>query len=312
MKTTSLRYTVTKLVDNGNTKLKVSIRLDDECKNGHQDFSITADGREKNLNNGRFYDSFGGCCHDIILKHFPEFKIFIDLHLCDYDGAPMYAVENGFYHLIQGFDNLKGKTQKEYFCDYYRVYPAQYDELIKSENKIHFAILLKNLGILEQWKKESKKAIKALENLTGNQFVNDSKKSQFKRPTDQQIHDFNQKVKEGYYLPEQTANRAEKAKNDAKKAMIDKIKKEAKKVIDKAQTELKVKLWLISKDISLENVIYYNHSNIIKFNWLDYAKKMSEHDFNTFVDGLKQSDFEHLPNNIEFELDKVRRYSSRV
>ena len=35
----SLIYKETKIVENGNTKITVTIRLDDECKNGHQDFS---------------------------------------------------------------------------------------------------------------------------------------------------------------------------------------------------------------------------------------------------------------------------------
>lgn len=56
-------------------------------------FSITADGYE----NGR--ESFGGCCHETILQHRPDYADLVALHLSDIDGAPMYALENGFYHL---------------------------------------------------------------------------------------------------------------------------------------------------------------------------------------------------------------------
>jgi hypothetical protein len=35
-----------------------------------------------------------GCCHDEVLKHFPQFKQFIKLIY--QIGVPMYAVENGF------------------------------------------------------------------------------------------------------------------------------------------------------------------------------------------------------------------------
>lgn len=55
-------------------------------------FTLTASGYE----NG---SGFGGCCHDIILKYFPQFSDLAALHLSDIDGAPMYALENGFYHL---------------------------------------------------------------------------------------------------------------------------------------------------------------------------------------------------------------------
>lgn len=53
---------------------------------GH--FSVTA----------HTYDS-AGCQHELILKHFPELKSLIALHLSDKDGIPLHAVENGFYWL---------------------------------------------------------------------------------------------------------------------------------------------------------------------------------------------------------------------
>ena len=47
----------------------ISIRLNDECKNGHEDFSITADfwklERPKTDKNW----IMGGCCHEEILKN---------------------------------------------------------------------------------------------------------------------------------------------------------------------------------------------------------------------------------------------------
>jgi len=47
-------------------RLEVKIALNDDCNNGHADFSITASGYE--YDRGRWRDSFGGCCHDEILK----------------------------------------------------------------------------------------------------------------------------------------------------------------------------------------------------------------------------------------------------
>ena len=72
-------------------KITVELRFDDECKNGHESFAITADIRE----NGREY--MGGCCHDEIAKHFPELAHLVKWHLMSTDG-PMHYVENTMYH----------------------------------------------------------------------------------------------------------------------------------------------------------------------------------------------------------------------
>lgn len=120
METKNLSYNVTKFyVENGITyKMNVRISLDDYGKNGICDWSITADIYEKRRN-GRFVWYASGCCHDEILKYFPEFKTFIDLHLCNHYGQPMYPVENGFYHLK---NSDKGKTM-----DYLRITETKYN-----------------------------------------------------------------------------------------------------------------------------------------------------------------------------------------
>lgn len=41
----------------------------------------------------------GGCMHDEILTHFPQFADLAALHLSDIDGVPMHAEANGWYWL---------------------------------------------------------------------------------------------------------------------------------------------------------------------------------------------------------------------
>src|SRR5690606_4043709 len=129
----------------GNT-LDISIRLNDECKNGHQDFAITADGYKKGLPKTERNYLYGGCCHEEILKAKPEFKIFIDLHLCDYAGVPMHPSANGHYHMKEGFNKTKPNTPefKAEYCEYYRITEVQFDILKTAENQIQFALYLES------------------------------------------------------------------------------------------------------------------------------------------------------------------------
>ena len=159
-----LRYGATKIyVDNGETlRMQVKIQLDDECKNGVYSWSVTADIYIKKRS-GSYYYFKGGCCHEEILKRFPQFKMFVDLHLSNHYGAPMYPVENGFYHITN--------SSKETAINYLRITETEYNLLYQAEDKQYFKYLLYTLGIVERWKRESNEAIKKLEELTGQMNV---------------------------------------------------------------------------------------------------------------------------------------------
>ena len=75
-------------------QIAVDVRFDDECNNGHESFSMTADITE----NRRFYMS--GCCHDEIAKHFPSLAKLVKWHLSSTDG-PMHYIANTLYHAVE-------------------------------------------------------------------------------------------------------------------------------------------------------------------------------------------------------------------
>tara|TARA_R110002020_G_scaffold168531_1_gene357375 strand:+ start:54 stop:518 length:465 start_codon:yes stop_codon:yes gene_type:complete len=75
-------------------RIRVELRYDDDCGNGHNSFGITADIVEKV--NGRWRESMGGCCHDEIVEVFPEFADLIKWHLCSSDG-PLHYIANTTY-----------------------------------------------------------------------------------------------------------------------------------------------------------------------------------------------------------------------
>lgn len=80
-------------------RITADVRYDDQCKNGHNTFSVTGTIDEKR-GNGRWVDYAGGCIHEEIAKHFPKLAPFIKWHLCNADG-PMYYVDNTLYHAKQ-------------------------------------------------------------------------------------------------------------------------------------------------------------------------------------------------------------------
>lgn len=322
MKTNSLRFSTTVMSKGGNEKTVIKIRLDDECKNGHQDFAMTCDIYEK-AGNGRWMDVGGGCAHEHISKVTKgKYDEFAALHLADWQGIPMYAVENGHYHMTNTFNDTS-RPHEDVFCEEYRVTPEQYEILKKAENKIEYAILLKDLGILDQWKVQADAAIKRLEELTGDEFLMDSVKSQYNAPTQEQIDDFIQKKESGYYTDEQKKIRAEEKRQTDKQKKIDSIKEHAAKKIKEHTDDRDVALWILNRldklhtkplnkgrfniDFSFDNFIFYNHTVRIKFNWRDYGKQveMTEREFKMFCDSINQADFEFLPANISFECGKV-------
>ena len=141
----------------------ISIRLNDECKNGHEDFAITADfwKLESPRTDGNWI--MGGCCHEEILKFRPDLKIFVDLHLNDFRGYPMYFIENGFYHL----ENMP----KDKFMKYAKVDETGYELLKKASNKDEYGYLLLNkLENHKIWEDLAKKGIAKLQELTGKVF----------------------------------------------------------------------------------------------------------------------------------------------
>lgn len=250
----------------------ITIRLDDECGNGHQDFVITANIYEKGKPTSDRNLICGGCCHEEIVAARPDLKIFVDLHLADWEGVPMYAVENGFYHLTNGFNNTPatGDTFRAEFCEYYRITPEQFDTLRKCGNQIQYALKIQELGILNQWKAQADYAIKVLEEMTGEKFVNTSVKSNFHAPTQEQIDAENEKTASGYYTAEAKQARAEAAFQ----AKLDRIDAAAKAKCEEILNEAAIKKQVLSiaGEVAFKNCIVYSYNKTLEFNWLKYEK----------------------------------------
>ncbi|SDJ26023.1 hypothetical protein SAMN05428983_0868 [Agrobacterium fabrum] len=92
-------------------RMRVKIRFDDECRNGHNTFSITCDIDEWRA--GAWREFGGGAAHDEIAKVFPKLAPLIKWHLTSSDG-PMHYIANTIYHASDRDYNglLKGERRQ--------------------------------------------------------------------------------------------------------------------------------------------------------------------------------------------------------
>lgn len=71
------------------------------------------------------------------------------------------------------------------------------------------------------------------------------------------------------------------------------------KKIRQAEAEKKIMLCVFDYGLSTDNVIYYSHTNTLSFNWNGYGEKITQEEFDDFVNKVDRS---QLPEGIKFEL----------
>lgn len=293
MKTNTLKYTVVKSSREKGITYKVitTIKLHDECKNGTCSWSITGILQQKK-GNGRFYDIGHGCIHEEILKASPKLKMFVDLHLCDWRGTPLYPVETGYYFL------QKDKKQAK---EYLRVTDEELEFLAKCEDKDYFKYQLFALGIVERWQEESRKAIQTLEELTGDVWVNPYKESEERHRlvlSDEEREEIEGKILSGYYTESAIQERQEAKRIAEIEKRKNEVIKTFEKRINKATKEKDVKLAILGAGLLSDNYIYYVEDNNVVFNYYSYHDKVTEEEYNNM---LKNIDYSLLPEGIKFE-----------
>ena len=275
-------------------RITVTISLDDDCHNNMCDWSITADIRWKN-EYGIYKEYMGGCCHDEIAKHCPDLAKFIPLHCCNHYGAPMYPVENGMYHIKN--------SDKSVAIEYSRISDKEYSKLSEAvDDKMYFKYLLFNLGIVDRWERESYELLVELEDLCGKKWVNPYKPEEERFTltlTDEERLLIEERIEAGYYSIENIEKRREETHNAKMMKERAKICELYDKQIRKAEVGKKIILCVFDHGLSVDNVIYYNHTNTLVFNWCDHIEKITKEKFDDFVNNVDRS---RLPEGIKFEL----------
>ncbi len=168
-------------IQNETVNCRIEIRLNDECRNGHEDFSITANfWTPQKARIGKNWE-MGGCCHDEILALRPDLKPFVDLHLSDWEGRPMHGFANGFYFLQQG--------NYESVISTLRLVDGELGKLKEAADAKHFAYICQKMKLPERWKKEAVRATALLEKLSGDvyKFQSTAKRPMFELLTEAEL-----------------------------------------------------------------------------------------------------------------------------
>jgi hypothetical protein len=226
------------------------------------------------------------------LKVFPEFQPFVDLHLCDAKGAPMYPEANGFYF-------LEHKNKQDVAKEYLRITEPEYKRIkATASDKLCLKYLLYDMGIVARWEREAKAAIKWLEELTGKTFVDNSRRYQLSPLTSEEAGLIERRMSEGYYQPEAIESR----RLETVQKKINDLREDAAKDIRKIETALTVKTQVLEAGMPINDFIYYDHTNTGEFNWhTGYMpdEKVTPEEFKAF---LAEVDYSKLPEGIKFIL----------
>lgn len=278
-------------------KIVVNVSLDDDCKNMHSDFSITCNIYTVKKN-GRMEEYAGGCCHDEICKHFPELKKFIHLHLCDHSGIPMYPVENGIYHIEHSLPTVA--------MEYLRITESEFISLSKyAEERELFKFLLFDMGIVARWKKEADEFIAFLEEKCNCEWSNpySPNDERFRLTiTDDEINSIRKKIRDGEFSESSIEERRRQELEAELYSERAKLENDYEQSVNKAKIERDVLLSVLDSGLPIKNVIFYNHTKQLHFNWKEYEKMISMEDFEKF----KKENSGKL-NGVTFHIDHFNK-----
>jgi hypothetical protein len=260
----------------GNYIFIYSIKLNDDCNNGHLTFSFTGEIKVKK-GNRRYYDFISGAIGDIITYFKPELSIFEKLHTCNHLGQPMY-IDNIRYHINEG------KTDRE-ISEMYNISDMKAIEILRnaSDNKDLFYYLVFRLGVAENWENLASEAIQEIEKRNGGKLKIEGKDRVYKQLPKEDCEALENLYQLGYASDAQKELRDKARKEDQKQKELKEIEDERNKAIAKAQKEYEVKKAVVSFGISWINVIFYDHSNKLCFNYSDCYKKIPSDLINEFI-----------------------------
>lgn len=295
MKKNELKYKETKKIGE-NTFIDVEIGLRYIKENGYSYFYAVGDVYELKRERKEIISS--GCIHEEILKYFPEFKIFVQLHGNYSYGMPIHMLSN----LKFAIDNNKIDA----ICRSLDISDVMAKELICWGEEINYLnYFLEENGIISHLRSKANKAIKLLEELTGDGFDNPDVLGIYDYiPLDNGTREKIKKMHEnGYFTMDNVIKRRDEKIKDLNLKFLEKEKMKLEKEKREIDNEIKVLEYLFDEGISLNNHAYLRSVNVLAINVFKYRENaMSEEDYKRFLDNV---DYSKLPTGIEFEFNKI-------
>jgi len=295
MKKNELKYTETKQIGK-NTFIDVEIGLRYIENNGYSYFYAT--GEKYNLDRGIKNVFEADSIHEEILKYFPEFKIFVQLHGNSSYGMPVHMLSN----IKFAIDNNEIDT----ICCYLGISDVMAKELICWGEEIDYIkYFLEENDIICHLRSKANKAIKMLEELTGNEFENPDVLGLY--DYDPLNNDTKEKIKKmhenGYFTMDNVIKRRDEKIKELNLKFLEKEKMKLEKEKREIDNEIKVLEYLCDEGISLINHAYLRSVNVLAINLYETrGNAMSEEDYKRFLDNV---DYSKLPTGIEFEFNKI-------
>lgn len=295
MKKNELKYKETKKIGE-NTFIDVEIGLRYIKENGCSYFYAVGDVYE--LKRARKKIISSGCIHEEILKYFPEFKVFVQLHGNYSYGMPMYMLSN----IKFAIDNNKIDA----ICRYLGISDVMAKELICWGEEIDYLkYFLEENDIIYHLRSKADKAIKMLEELTNEEFENpDVLEIYDYMPLDNDTKEKIKKMNEnGYFTMDNVIKRRDEKIKELNLKFLEKEKMKLEKEKREIDNEIKALEYLCDEGISLNNHAYLRSVNVLAINlYKNRENAMSEEDYKRFLDSV---DYSKLPKGIEFEFNKI-------
>ena len=277
-----LKFTESKQI-NGREIRSITISLSDPCKNGFCEFRI--DTTTKMLVFGDWQEVYKGekqrRAERATFRDY--FKMFESVDGCTSWGAEWYAVENGRYIL---------ETEGPEKCANYLHIPVEVASQLDATSNDYFKYQLFALGLVDKWEKDAKEAISKLEALCGYSFEDYDQPRKNLVLTDEERAEVEKKLEEGFYTPEAVARRKEEKERAEREQKRAELVRRYDDEIAKCKLQRAIMILVFDTFGTADNVIYYDHSRVISFNWNEpqwatYSKHWTEKEVTRFERILK-------------------------